>query len=98
MVPVPTVVGLLTVELFISDAASLKDRRRVVKSLLDRLAHRHNVSVADMGPDNSPTQAELAVVTVANEEAHVHRVLNGALRLIEGEPRAVCERSGIEIL
>lgn len=94
----PTVVGLLTVELFISDAASLKDRRRVVKSLLDRLANRHNVAVAEMGPDNSPTRAELAIVTVANQEAHVHRVLNGALGLIEAEPRAVCERSGIEML
>ncbi len=94
----PTVVGLLTVELFISDAASLKDRRRVVKSLLDRLANRHNVSVADMGPDNSPTCARVAIVTVANEEAHVHRVLNGALGLVEAEPRAVCERSAIEIL
>lgn len=94
----PIVVGLLTVELHISDALSLKDRRRVVRSLLDRLANTHNVAVADMGPDHCPTRAELAITTVANEEAHVHRVLNGALRLIEAEPRAVCERSGIEIL
>lgn len=94
----PVVVGLLTVDLFISDALSLKDRRRVVKSLLDRLAHRHNVAVADLGPDNAPRHAELAITTVANEEAHVHRVLNAALGLLEAEPRAVCERSEITIL
>jgi len=91
------VVGLLSVDLFISDAVSLKDRRSVVKSLLDRLAHRHNVAVADLGPDRA-NQAILAVTTVANDEAHVHRVLNAALRLIESEPRAVCERAEIEIL
>ncbi len=91
------VVGLLTVELFISDAASLKDRRRVVKSLLDRLANRHNVAVADLGPDRA-NQAVLALTTVANDEAHVHRVLDAALRLIESEPRAVCERVETEIL
>lgn len=94
----PAIVGLLRVELFISDAASLKDRRQVVKSLLDRLAHRHNVAVADLGPDAVHRYAHLAVVTVANDEAHVHRVLTAALRLIEGDPRAVCEGSEIEIL
>jgi uncharacterized protein YlxP (DUF503 family) len=91
------VVGLLSVDLFISDAASLKDRRRVVKSLLDRLTDRHNVAAADLGPDRA-TQATLAVTTVANEEAHVHRVLNAALNMIRSEPRAVCERAEIEIL
>ncbi len=93
----PVVVGLLTVDLFISDAVTLKDRRRVVKSLLDRLASRHNVAVADLGPDRAD-RATLAVTTVANEEAHVHRVLDAALRLIRSEPRAVCEEVEVEIL
>jgi len=91
------VVGLLSVDLFISDAVTLKDRRRVVKSLLDRLASRHNVAVADLGPDRA-NQATLAVATVANDEAHVHRVLDAALRLIRSEPRAVCERTETQIL
>jgi hypothetical protein len=90
-------VGLLTVELFVSDALTLKDRRRVVKSLLDRLRNRQNVAVADLGPDR-PNQATLAVTTVANDEAQVHRVLDGALRLIENEPRVVCEGVETEIM
>ncbi|MGD9495105.1 MAG: DUF503 domain-containing protein [Armatimonadota bacterium] len=94
----PVVVGLLTVELFISDALTLKDRRRVVESLLDRLANQHNVAVADIGPDNAPSRARLAVTTVANDERHVHRVLNAALRTVEAEPRAVCEQTQIAML
>ena len=92
------VVGLLVVDLFISDALTLKDRRRVVKSLLDRLAHRHNVSVADMGPDGRPHNATLAVSAVANDHVHVERVLHAALRTIEAETRAVCERSELSVL
>jgi len=95
---VSAVVGLLSVDLFISDALSLKDRRRVVDSLLDRLANRHNVSVADLGPDGTPNHASLAVACVANETSHVHTVLNAALRLIEGEPRVVAEHSEMTIL
>ncbi|HUS80866.1 MAG TPA: DUF503 domain-containing protein [Armatimonadota bacterium] len=92
------VVGVLTADLFIADALTLKDRRRVVKSLLDRLTNRHNVSAADLGPDQRPHNATLAVSAVANDAAHVHRVLDAALRMIEAEPRAVCERSQISVL
>jgi len=92
------VVGLLVAELFISDALTLKDRRRVVRSLIDRLANRLNVSVADLGPDHRPHNATLAVSTVSNDRKQVDRVLQAALRAIEAEPRAVCEHSEISLL
>ena len=92
------VVGVLTADLFIADALTLKDRRRVVKSLVDRLTNRLRVSAADLGPDGRPHNATLAVSAVANDAGHVHQVLDAALRMIEGEPRAVCEHSEISIL
>ena len=42
-------VGVLQLELSIPSAFSLKDKRQVVKSLKDRIAHAHNVSVAKWG-------------------------------------------------
>ena len=39
-------IGVLQLEIGIGDAMSLKDKRRVVKSLKDRIAHGHNVSIA----------------------------------------------------
>jgi len=95
---VTAIVGLLSVDLYIADALTLKDRRRVVKSLLERLANRHNVSVAELGPDGTPHQITVAVTCVANETSYVHTVLNAALRLIESEPRVVAERSEVTIL
>ena len=92
------IVGLLSVDLYISDALTLKDRRRVVKSLLQRLTNRHNVSVADLGPDGASHHASLAVTCVANETSHVHTVLNAALRLIESDPRVVAEHSEMTML
>ena len=92
------IVGLLTVDLYIADALTLKDRRRVVKSLLDRLGNRHNVSVAEIGPNGACHQVTVAVTCVANETSHVHSVLNAALRLIESEPRVVAERTEVSIL
>jgi hypothetical protein len=48
-------VGVLQLELSIGDAMSLKDKRRVIKSLKDRIAHGHNVSIAEVGAlDETP--------------------------------------------
>jgi len=43
------VVGVLQIELEIPEAQSLKDKRRVIKSLKDRIANAHNVSIAELG-------------------------------------------------
>ena len=41
-------IGLLTLELYIPDAQSLKDKRQVLRSLKDRLRGHFNVAVAEL--------------------------------------------------
>ena len=43
------VIGVLQLEIGVPDAMSLKDKRRVIKSIKDRIAHAHNVSIAEVG-------------------------------------------------
>lgn len=92
------VVGLLTVELYIPDALSLKDKRSVVKSLLARLADRLNVSVAEVGALDNRRSAILAMAAVANDTKHVERVLDACRRFVESEPRAVVQDVSLELL
>ncbi|MFQ6133084.1 MAG: DUF503 domain-containing protein [Armatimonadota bacterium] len=82
------VVGSLRVELYISDGLTLKDKRRVVKSLLGRVGSRFNVSVAEVDRVDDKRHAVIAAACVSNSETHTSRVLDGVLRFIEGEPRA----------
>jgi uncharacterized protein YlxP (DUF503 family) len=91
-------VGLLRLDLFISDGVTLKDKRRVVKSLLDRLHDRFNVSASEVDAQDLKQRSVLAVVCVANEGPHVERVLDAALRLAESEPRVVVENCSVELL
>ncbi len=81
------VVGTLRVELFISDGVTLKDKRRVLHSLLDRLRHRFNVAVAEVDKQDSRHTAVVAVACVSNSSAHSSRIINSAMRFIESEPR-----------
>ena len=64
-------VGVLQLELSIGDAMSLKDKRRVVKSIKDRIAHGHNVSIAEVAALDSMRTAILGVAMVSNDTSYV---------------------------
>ena len=70
-----TIVGLTHLELDVVQARSLKDKRRVVRGFKDRLAHRHNVSVAEVGAQQHRRRCVLAVALVANDRRYVEGVL-----------------------
>jgi len=68
-------VGLLTLELHIPDAQSLKDKRQVVRSLKDRLRRHFNVAVAEMEYQDVWSRAIIGVVTLSTAEQHVEESL-----------------------
>jgi uncharacterized protein len=70
------IVGLLTLEIVVYDATSLKDKRRVVVSLKDRIRGRFNVSIAEVGHLDSRQRATLGVALVANDARFVHGCLD----------------------
>jgi uncharacterized protein YlxP (DUF503 family) len=70
------IVGVLRVDMAIGDAASLKDKRRVLKSVKDRLAHRHNVSIAETDCQDEHRRAELGIAMVANDARFVQSCLS----------------------
>jgi uncharacterized protein len=72
-------VGLLTLELYIPDAQSLKDKRQVLRSLKDRLRRKFNVAVAEMEHHDIWQRSVVGVVTLSNEEKHVAEVLQKVL-------------------
>ena len=69
-------IGVLQLEIGIGDAMSLKDKRRVVKSLKDRIAHGHNVSIAEVGALDQHRRAIIGVAMVANESRYVEGALS----------------------
>jgi len=77
-----TTVGLLHLRLHVSQARSLKDKRRVVKSFKDRLARKGNVSVAEVDAQDSHKTAVLAIAMVGSDVDYVQgalqRIVNAA--------------------
>ena len=76
--PVPFV-ALLVIHLRIYASQSIKDRRRVVRSLLDRIRRRWNVSAMDLGPDGNLSDVILAVSAVADSARMAEERLSAVL-------------------
>lgn len=82
------VVGVRSWEIALAGCQSLKDKRRIVKSLKDRLHHQFNVSAAEVDHHDSWQRAALACSVVTTERRHAEEVLSSCERLIAGEPLA----------
>jgi uncharacterized protein YlxP (DUF503 family) len=72
-------VGLLTLELHIQHAQSLKDKRQVLRSLKDRLRVKFNVAVAELEHHDKWQRSVVGVVTISGEEQHVEESLQQIL-------------------
>ncbi len=70
------VLGILQFQVLIHGAGSLKDKRRVVQSLKDRLHREHLCAVAEVGDPDLLNAATLATVVVAREGKRVGEVLD----------------------
>lgn len=69
-------IGVLQLELSIGDAMSLKDKRRVIKSLKDRIAHAHNVSIAEVGALDQHRRSIIGIAMVSNDRRYVEGALS----------------------
>ena len=74
-------IGVLTMELRLEESHSLKEKRHLVQSLKDRLRHKFNVSVAEIGHQDTWQRSTLAAVTVASD----HTIAGKVLQSVEDE-------------
>jgi len=92
------VVGVLQLELSIGDAMSLKDKRRVVLGLKDRISHAHNVSIAEVGALDEHRRSILGVAMVSNDARYVEGGLSNLVDLVRATPQVTLLDYQIEML
>ena len=80
------IVGLRVFEILIHGTQSLKEKRFVLRSVKDRIAHRFNVSIAETGHQDKWQRAQLAVAAVAGDRRGVEKALDAVRELLDREP------------
>jgi uncharacterized protein YlxP (DUF503 family) len=86
-------IAFLTLELHIEAAQSLKDKRRVLRSLKDRLRNYFNVSVAELDASSLWNRATVGVVAISDSRDY----LDGLMKNVERQANRITNNAGAEI-
>lgn len=86
-------VALLTIELRIEGAHSLKEKRQVLRSVKDRLRAQFNVAVAELYHTDLWQRATLGVVSVSDSRGY----LDGLMHSVERQSMRLANNAGAEV-
>ena len=76
------IVGTLKLRFVLRDSHSLKDKRRVIKSLKDTLSNKFSVAVAETGEQDVWQTAEIGIATVGTDGSFVQSVLTNVVNYV----------------
>ena len=82
------IVAVSVFEIHIPAGRSLKEKRRVVKSLTERLHQRYRVSVAETDYHDLHQRAQIAVAAVHRSRSEVERLLDRIRQQLDSLPDA----------
>jgi hypothetical protein len=91
-------VAVVQASLVVPGCRSLKDKRSVVKGLIERARNRFNASVAEVGAQDLLQRAEIGAALVANDRRFAVAEAEALLRYIEGCPDVQVTDRQVEVL
>jgi len=91
-------IGILRIELFISNAGSLKDKRAVIKALKERIRNNFNVSISEVDGHEKWQRSTLGIATVGTDTRYVNGTLDKALDLVRKDHGVSVTDFQLEIL
>ncbi len=91
-------IGVCTLELMIYEANSLKEKRMVLKSILERIKSRYNVSIAEVDLNDVWRRAVIGISCVSNDTVHANQMISNVTKFIERDGRVEIIHYDVEIL
>ena len=76
-------IGVAHVTLYLDDSFSLKDKRRVVRSISARVRDKFNAGIAEVADLNDMRVATLGIVCISNQASHADEMLAAIVQFIE---------------
>jgi uncharacterized protein YlxP (DUF503 family) len=92
------IVGAAIVEIRIHGSHSLKQKRGVVRSITRRVGNRYNLSIAEVGGQDTWQRAELGLCGAGTDRPRVRALIESAVAFIEELHLAEIIAVDIEVL
>ena len=91
-------VGICTIKIHLFEVGSLKEKRHIVKSVIERVKARFNVSIAEVGEMDKWQLSEIGFSCVSNSRTHAEDILNKVIHFIEGDGRFEISDWSLEVI
>jgi uncharacterized protein YlxP (DUF503 family) len=92
------VVGICRIDFRIPENHSLKGKRHVLRKIIDRVRHRFNVSISEVGNQDLWQMAQLGICAVGNDRRHINSSLDKVIDFIEKMQLGEMVHTEMEIL
>ncbi len=79
-------VAVAHLDIMIGDMNSLKEKRKVLRSVLDRLRNRFNISAAEVGYHDKWQRTNIGFAIVSNDKAHVNSSADKVIDFLYSTP------------
>ncbi len=83
------IVGVVRFELHLPEVGSLKDKRKILLSVKDRIKNKFNVSVAELEDNDLWQKSVIGAAVISNDKTHANAVLSKVIDLVENRPEVV---------
>ena len=92
------IVGVCTLKIIIYESNSLKDKRHIIKSIVGKIQSRFNVSIAEVGLNDTWRTSIIGFACVTNDTNHANQIISNVLNYIDGDSRVEIIDYNIEIM
>jgi Uncharacterized protein conserved in bacteria len=92
------VIGVCKIVLSLDDVFSLKEKRHIVKSIVERLRSRFNASVSEVDMQDIWKNAVIGIACVSNDPGVADSIMAGMVNFVENDGRAVLIDYSTEII
>ena len=81
------IIGAMRAQLYLHGVTSLKQKRSIVKSLVERLQSRFNISVSEIDHQDIHTSAIIGIALVTNETRFANQQMDKIINFMRGDGR-----------
>lgn len=92
------VVGICEIDLLIHNTASLKDKRGILKGIIEKTKNKFNISIAEVGDNNVWQRSQIGFCVIGNDMCHVNSSLDKTIDFIDNLCLAEIINHRIEII
>lgn len=92
------IIGTAKIYLFANWVHSLKEKRRIVKSIINKVQHRFNISISEIENQDLHQSIVLGIACISTDKKHADSTIQNIIKYIEENSEAVLENVETELI